>query len=75
MNYCIVLWNIVLYYNATYCFFQVDALRTGDTDWENLFPCLLNKEDNRDIFRYMFPDEMLEDMVDLMTKTTILEVM
>ena len=52
----------------------MDALSSGETDWENLFPCLLNREENRDLFRYMFPDEMLEDMVNLMANTSIQEV-
>jgi hypothetical protein len=44
------------------CTCQVDALVNGETDWKNLWPCVLNSQENRDFFDAVFTEEMMEDM-------------
>ena len=56
------------------CTCNVQALDNNQTNWSNLFPCLINREENRDVFMWMFPKEMLEDMVIMMANANILEV-
>ena len=54
------------------CSVTMDA--TNDTAWKNLFPCILNREENRDLFTWLYPEEMLKDMVMMMATTNVLEV-
>lgn len=55
------------------CTCQVDALVNGETTWENLFPCVLNSEDNRGDFLASFPEEMLSDMVYMLATASVKE--
>ena len=45
------------------CACGVNALLTGDTTWQNLFPCVLNSAENQRDFLAAMPEEMIEDMV------------
>jgi hypothetical protein len=55
------------------CKCQVTKLLTGETDWENLFPCVLNSEDNREYFRRTMPGEMLKDLTHMMATASVQE--
>ena len=46
----------------------------GSTTWQNLFPCLLNSQSNRDFFNATMPDEMLSDLVYMMATASVQEV-
>ena len=55
------------------CACQVDALVNGETTWQNLFPCVLNSEDNRSYFNNTMPQEMLEDLVYMIATASVKE--
>ena len=42
------------------CTCSVNKLVSGETDWTNLYPCMLNSADNRAYFSAVFPDEALK---------------
>ena len=56
------------------CTCSVNKISTGETDWKNIFPCVINREANRDLFSWVFPEEMLKEMIEMMATTAVLEV-
>ena len=52
---------------------QVDSMETGETNWQNLWPCVLNSQENRDFFTSVMPDEMLADMTYWLTTASVME--
>jgi hypothetical protein len=56
------------------CTCQVDALVSGETTWQNLFPCLLNSQSNRDFFNATMPEELLSDLVYMLATSSVHEV-
>ena len=55
------------------CTCQVDDLVTGTTTWKNLWPCVLNSQENRDFFTAVMPEEMLEDMTYWLATSSVQE--
>ena len=55
------------------CTCTVPTLLSGETTWENLFPCVLNSETNQNAFNAIYPTEMIKDMVTFMATTPLLE--
>ena len=55
------------------CICKVDAMETGETNWQNLWPCVLNSQENRDFFTSVMPDEMLADMTYWLTTSSVME--
>ena len=55
------------------CNCQVDAMVTGETDWKNLWPCVLNSQENRDFFTSVMPEEMLSDMTYWLSTASVQE--
>lgn len=55
------------------CACKVNKLLSGETDWKNLYPCMLNSEDNRNDFSAMFPEDALSDMVTFIATTPLVE--
>jgi len=55
------------------CACNVNALTNGETDWENLFPCVLNSESNRDYFNKTMPTELLKDLTTFLATSSVLE--
>lgn len=47
---------------------------TGNTTWQNLFPCLLNTELNRDYFTAVMPEELISDLVYMVATASVQEV-
>lgn len=45
----------------------------GETEWQNLFPCVLNSASNQDFFNKTMPQEMLEDLVRFIATSSVLE--
>ena len=46
----------------------------GNTTWQNLFPCLLNTQVNRDYFTKVMPEELLSDLVYMIATASVQEV-
>jgi hypothetical protein len=55
------------------CSCQVEALVSGRTTWQNLFPCVLNSEENQRDFMAAMPEEMLSDMVTMIATSSVIE--
>lgn len=55
------------------CTCSVNKLTNAETNWENLFPCVLNSADNREFFNKTMPSEMLEDMTTFLATSSVLE--
>lgn len=62
--------------NKTYLFIHFLSLHNfaGNTTWQNLFPCLLNSESNRDFFLAVMPEEMISDLVVMTATASVQEV-
>lgn len=56
------------------CTCSVNKIKSNQTDWKNVFPCILNRDENRQLFSWLFPEEMLKDMVEMMATTAVMEV-
>jgi hypothetical protein len=55
------------------CSCQVDSLVSGDMDWTNLYPCVLSTADARAVFSKLVPDEMMEDLVYMLSTSGVVE--
>jgi len=55
------------------CTCTVRKLVTGETTWQNLFPCVLNSAENRDFFNRTMPQELLKDMVTFLATSPVQE--
>jgi hypothetical protein len=60
--------------NPEDCGCKVDALATGETTWQNLFPCLINSKQTQDFFLKTMPSALLEDLVTMVATAPVLEV-
>lgn len=45
----------------------------GETTWENLFPCVLNSESNRDFFNSTMSSDLLEDLTTFLATNSVME--
>ena len=54
------------------CTCAVNKLFTGETTWQNVFPCIIGSG-NQPTFNATWPQEMLEDMVKLVATSSVLE--
>lgn len=55
------------------CTCSVPKLVSGETSWQNMYPCLLNSESNQLVFNATMPDEMLKDLVYMIATSSVLE--
>jgi len=54
------------------CTCAVDGIKTGAMEWKNLYPCLLN-DDNQAFFSAVFSDDFLKDTIELVSTSTVKE--
>eukprot|EP01034_Spumella_vulgaris_P025774 gene25774-32265_t len=55
------------------CTCAVNKLGSGETTWQNMYPCLLNSEENRDYFSAAFSEEFLEETTKLVATSSVKE--
>jgi hypothetical protein len=55
------------------CACTVNKLAKGETNWKNLYPCILNSESNQNYFTSTMPEELLSDLTSFIATSSVLE--
>jgi hypothetical protein len=55
------------------CACTVPKLKSGEMSWKNMYPCLLNSEENRGYFSAAFTTQFIEETTNLVTGSSVKE--
>jgi hypothetical protein len=55
------------------CGCKVNKLLTNETDWENVYYCVLSAPNNRANFERLMPEALIKDLVYTIATTTAIE--
>jgi len=55
------------------CQCSVNKLKTGETDWKNMYHCLLNSEENRGYFSAVMSEDFLQEVTHMISTSSVKE--